>query len=129
MRVILDANTLQAELQSGGIDLANVANLSPDAFRALGQDPNLRVEQFPGTNVVYLGFNTESAPLNDARVRQAIAFSIDREAIVRDLLLGQARVAHSILPEESWAFAPGQTYTYNPERARQLLDEAGFRGQ
>lgn len=127
VRVILDANTLQSELKSGGIDIAVVSNLTPDAYDALGKDANLKVAQFPGTNVVYLGFNAESEPTKDARVRQAIAYAINREEIVNKLLLGQARLAHSILPEESWAFAAGQKYTYDPEKAKQILDEAGYR--
>jgi peptide/nickel transport system substrate-binding protein len=127
VRVIADSNTLQAEFKSGRIDLASaLSNLSPDAFKALGEDPQLKVEQFPGANIVYLGFNVESEPLKDARVRQAIAYGIDRESIVRDLLLGQGHMAHSILPENSWAYSPGQQYTYDPERARKLLDEAGY---
>jgi ABC-type transport system substrate-binding protein len=127
VRTILDANTLQAELKSGGVDLAVVANLQPDSYQALGQDPNLKVEKFPGVNVVYLNYNVSVEPLNDARVRQAIAYAIDRESIVRDLLLGQARVSNSILPEESWAYAPGQVYNYDPEKARRILDEAGYK--
>ena len=127
MRVILDANTLQAELRSGRVDLAVNTQLSPDAYKALAQDANLKVEQSSGSNIVYLGFNTQSEPVKDARVRQAIAYAIDREGIVRDLLLGQAKVAHSILPEESWAYAPGQRYSFDPEKAKGILDEAGYR--
>ena len=127
VRTILDANTLQAELRSGGVDLAVVANLQPDTYEALKQDANLKVEQFPGVNVVYLNFNVTAEPLSDVRVRQAIAYAIDREAIVKELLLGQARVAHSILPEQSWAYSPGQVYKYDPAKAEQLLDEAGYK--
>lgn len=128
VRAILDANTLQAELQSGHVDLSSGAsNLSPDSYKYLGQDSNLQVKQFPGANVTYLGFNCEHPPLDNPKVRQAIAYAIDRESIVRDLLLGQARVANSILPDSSWAYDAGQKYTYDPERAKQLLDEAGFR--
>ena len=127
VRTILDANTLQAELRSGGVDLAQAANLQPDTYQALGQDPNLQVKQFPGVNVVYLLFNVTAEPLSDARVRQAIAYAIDREAIVKELLLGQARVAHAILPEQSWAYSPGQVYNYDPARAKQILDEAGYK--
>jgi ABC-type transport system substrate-binding protein len=127
VRTILDANTLQAELRSGGVDLAAVANLQPDTYEALKQDSNLKVEQFPGVNVVYLSFNATAEPLNDARVRQAIAYAIDREAIVRELLLGQARVAHSILPEQSWAYSAGQTYNFDPAKAQQILDDAGYK--
>ena len=127
VRTILDANTLQAELKSGGVDLAVVANLQPDTYEALKQDASLKVAQFPGVNVVYLNFNVTAEPLNDARVRQAIAYAIDRQAIVKELLLGQARVANSILPEQSWAYSPGQVYTYDPAKAQQLLDDAGYK--
>lgn len=127
VRAILDGNTLQAELRSGRITLVPYsANLSPDAYKALGEDAALKVEKFPGANIYYLGFNTESEPLKDARVRQAIAYAVDRQSIVRDLLLDQARIAHSILPEESWAYAPGRKYSYDPEQAKRLLDEAGL---
>jgi peptide/nickel transport system substrate-binding protein len=127
VRVILDANALQAELRTGRVDLVPLpTNLTSDALKALGMAPGLKVEQFPGANIVYLGFNTQSAPLDQVRVRQAIAYAIDREGIIRDLLLGQAKVAHSILPEELWAYAQGQTYPHDPERAKKLLDEAGF---
>lgn len=128
VRVILEANTLQAELKSGRMDLVPpFATLSPDAYQSLAQDPNFKVEKFPGANIVYLQFNVEAKPLDDSRVRQAIAYAINRESIVRDLLLGQAEVAHSILPKESWAYSPGQQYTYDLNRARTLLDEAGLR--
>src|SRR5262249_4587213 len=64
--------------------------------------------------------------LKDRRVRQALAYAIDREAIIRDVLRGQARPAHSILPPGQWAFNPDATdYKYDPELAKKLLDEAG----
>ena len=127
VRVVLDTGTLQSELLSGRVDLAVNTSLSPDAYEALAQNPNLKVEQAPGTNIVYLGFNTQNAPLNDARVRQAAAYAINREQLVQELMRGQARIAHSILPPESWAYSAGQQYTYDPARARQILDEAGYR--
>src|SRR5215207_1355384 len=89
VRTILDPNTLQAELKSGGVDLAVVGSLQPDTYDALKQDSNLKVAQFPGVNVAYLNFNVTAEPLKDARVRQAIAYAIDRQAIVKELLLGQ----------------------------------------
>ena len=126
-KVILDAGTLQAELKAGKVDLAsNAISLSPDVLNTLKQDPNLQVVQASGANIVYLLFNANSAPLNDKRVRQAIAYAIDRESIVKSLLLNQARVAHSILPESSWAYTPGTKYSYDPEKAKKILDDAGF---
>ena len=128
VRVIADTNALQAELRSGRVDLAPLpTSLSPDAVKLLGEDSNLQVIQFTGSNVNLLTLNCSAAPLNDLRVRQAIAYAIDREGLIRDLLLGQGKLAHSILPEESWAYHAGQVYTFDPARAKQLLDEAGYR--
>ncbi|MDQ1524759.1 MAG: peptide/nickel transport system substrate-binding protein [Pyrinomonadaceae bacterium] len=127
VKVILDANTQQAELVAGRVDLAVNTALSPDAYVNLAKNQNLQVVQSPGVNVQYIGFNSESAPVNNARVRQAIAYAIDRESIIKNLLQGQARIAHSILPQESWAYSTEQkTYNYDPAQAKKLLDEAGF---
>jgi peptide/nickel transport system substrate-binding protein len=128
VRVISDTNALQAELQSGRLDIAPLpTSLSPDAIHSLGQYPNLQVLQFTGSNLNLLTFNTSRAPLDDVRVRQAIAYAVDREGIIRDLLLGQGKIAHSILPEESWAYHAGQKYSFDPAIAKKLLDEAGFK--
>jgi peptide/nickel transport system substrate-binding protein len=127
-RAISESNTMQAELQSGRVDIAPLAtSLSPDAIRALSQYPNLSVHQSIGSNLNLLTFNTTEAPLNNVKVRQAIAYAIDRESMIRDLILGQGAIAHSILPEGSWAYARPQTYQFDPNKAKQLLDEAGFR--
>ncbi|MGZ8848417.1 MAG: ABC transporter substrate-binding protein, partial [Pyrinomonadaceae bacterium] len=101
--------------------------LSPDAIKALGGNANLTVHQFTGSNVNLLTFNTREAPLDNVKVRQAIAYAIDRESMIRDLLLGQGKIAHSILPESSWAYTPGQTYHFDSATAKRLLDEAGLR--
>jgi peptide/nickel transport system substrate-binding protein len=128
VRVIADTNALQAELQAGRVDIAPLpTSLSPDAIKLLGQYPNLQVLQFNGSNVNLLTFNTSQAPLDDVRVRRAFAYAINRESMIRDLLLGQAKLAHSILPEESWAYTVGHAYSYDPAMAKKLLDEAGLR--
>jgi peptide/nickel transport system substrate-binding protein len=128
VRVISDSNAMQAELRAGRVDIAPLpTSLSPDAIKALGSDPNLNVLQFTGSNLNLVTFNTSLAPLDNVKVRQAIACAIDRETMIRDLLLGQGKIAHSILPEASWAYTPGQIYRYDPAAAKKLLDEAGFR--
>ena len=127
-RVISDSNAMQAELRAGRVDLAPLpTSLSPDAIQSLSQDPNLRVEKFNGSNLNLLTLNTTEAPLDNVKVRQAIAYAIDRESMIRDLLQGQGSIAHSILPQESWAYTSGQTYKYDPATAKKLLDEAGLR--
>jgi ABC-type transport system substrate-binding protein len=130
VKTVTDANALQAELQSGGVDLAPIPNnLSPDALNSLGQQPNLKVEKFDGSNIDYIGFNIEATPFNNVKIRQAVAYAIDREKIVKELLLDQATVAHSILPVKSWAYSEGTKYSYDPAKAKQLLQEAGYNGE
>ena len=128
VRVISDMNALQAELQAGRVDIAPMpTSLLPDAVKRLEQDPNLQVKAFSGSNVALLTINTSAPPLDNVKVRQALAYAINRESLIKSLLLGFGKIAHSIIPEESWSYSPGQTYSYDPARAKQLLDEAGFR--
>ena len=130
LKTVSDSNSLQAELQTGGIDVApNPNNLPPDSIKALGSSPNLKIEQTNGSNIQYLVFNTQLPPLNNVKLRQAIGYAIDREKIVADLLFNQARVADSVLPPESWAYVPGTQYKYDPDKARELLKDAGYSNQ
>jgi peptide/nickel transport system substrate-binding protein len=128
VRVISDMNALQAELQSGRVDIAPMpTSLSSDAVKRLEQDPNLQVRVFPGSNVALLTLNTASPPIDNVKVRQAMAYAIDRQSLIQNLLLGYGKIANSIIPEESWAYTPGQTYSYDPATARRLLSESGVR--
>lgn len=130
IKTVTDASALQAELQTGGVDLAPVpSNLPPDTLKQLGNLSNLKVEQFDGSNIQYLGLNTQSAPLDKVKVRQAIGYAIDREKIIRELLLGQAKIANSILPAVSWAYTSGTIYSYDPAKSKQLLQEAGYKNE
>ncbi len=128
VRVVSDMNALQAEVRSGRVDIAPMpTSLSPDAVKLLQQDPNLQVNAFPGSNVVLLTINTSSAPLDNIKVRQAIAYAVDRDTMIKDLLQGYGKIANSIVPEESWAYTAGHTYSYDPAMSKKLLDEAGFK--
>lgn len=127
IRVLSDMNQMQSELQSGRVDIAPMpTSLSPDAVKRLEQQPNLQVKAFQGSNVVLLTLNTSSPPLDNVKVRQAVAYAVDRESLIKSLLLGYGKIAHSIIPEESWSYSSGQTYSYDPAMSKRLLDEAGF---
>ena len=130
VKTVTDASALQAELQTGGVDLAPVpSNLPPDSLKQMSGMSNLKVEQFDGSNIQYIGLNTASAPLDKVKVRQAIGYAIDREKIINELLSGQAKIANSILPDASWAYTPGTVYNYDPARSKQLLQEAGYKNE
>lgn len=130
IKTVTDASALQAELQTGGVDIApNPSNLPPDILRTLSGLGNLKVEQFDGSNIQYVGMNTQSPPLDNVKIRQAIGYAIDREKIIKELLSGQAKIAHSILPAASWAYSPGTQYSFDPVKAKQLLQEAGYKDE
>ena len=130
VKTVTDANALQAELQTGGVDIAPLpSNLPPDTLKAMENTANLKVDRFDGSNIYYLVFNTQSPPLNNAKIRQAIGYAIDRQKIVSELLFDQAKMAHSILPPQSWAYSAGTQYDYNAAKAKQLLQEAGYKNE
>ena len=82
----------------------------------------------PGTQVQYLGFNLREPLLRDVRVRQAIAFAIDRKLIISTLQRGHAQIAESLLPTSHWAYTDEVAhYDYSPAGAAQLLDQAGLK--
>ena len=125
--IVPDAITASLELEKGSGDVA-VNSLPTDSLPVLAARPDLRIEETGGTEIQYLAFNLRDPLLNDVRVRQAIACSIDRDLIIRTLMRGHAQPALSLLPQSHWAFADdGTRYDYDPARAGQLLDAAGHR--
>ncbi len=125
--VVPDAITQSLELEKGSADV-EVNSLPMDALPVLANRTNLVVQDTAGTEVQYLTFNTRDPILRDVRVRQAIAFAIDRRLIIRTLLRGHAQPARSLLPENHWAWTGDVArYDYDPARAEQLLDAAGYR--
>jgi peptide/nickel transport system substrate-binding protein len=93
----------------------------------LAQDSNLLVERGAGTRLAYLGFNLRDPILKDSRVRQAIAYALDRAPMIQYLWRGQAQMARSVLPVQSWAYNGAVvSYDHDVAKAKQLLDEAGY---
>lgn len=124
--VVPDAITMALELEKGSADV-EVNSLPLDVLPVLARRPNLRVDDAPGTNIQYLAFNTRDPILKHVLVRQAIAYAINRELIIRTLMGGRARPAVSLLPPSHWAWTGDVArYAYNPARADRLLDEAGY---
>jgi peptide/nickel transport system substrate-binding protein len=127
--VVPDNITRALELQRGSADVAQNA-LTADMVEALRKDTSLVIESVPGAELNYVNFNTTDPLLKDRRVRQAINCAIDRPLIIRTLWRSEARVANSILPVGEWAYfdASGSAAcsAYDPERAKALLDAAGF---
>jgi peptide/nickel transport system substrate-binding protein len=125
--VVPDTTTRALELRKGSADIA-INALTSDMVLTLEREPNLAVLRAPGTIVAYLAFNLRDPILKDQRVRQALAYAIDRQPFLEYLQRGFARPANSVLPPESWAYnGDVPAYNHDPARARQLLEQAGYK--
>jgi peptide/nickel transport system substrate-binding protein len=124
--VVPDTTTRALELRKGSADIA-INALTADMEVALRAEKSLEIMREPGTVLAYLAFNMRDPILQDIHVRQALAYAIDRRPLIHYLWRDFAQPAASILPPQSWAYngdvAP---YPYDPERARQLLNAAGY---
>jgi len=114
------------ELRKGTMDLV-VNDIGPDIVHQLAASPTLQTVQSPGTDYQYIGVNLRDPILRDVRVRRALAYAVDRDAIVKYLRRGLATPAVGMMPPIAWAFEPDVfRFTHDPGRARHLLDEAGY---
>jgi peptide/nickel transport system substrate-binding protein len=112
-------------LQSGRLDWNLVA---PIQLAVVRRAPGIAFVRVPTAVVAGLAFNTSRPPLDDVRVRRALAMSIDREAISKKIALGLYPVTDAIQPRFSWAFdASVREPGYDPQRADELFDRAGWR--
>ncbi len=124
--VIPDTTTRALELRKGTADLA-INALTADMLVSLRREKALRIDEGPGTSLNYLAFNLRDPILRDVRVRQALAYAIDREPMLHYLWRGTARPADSILPPQHWAYTSNVAhYPHDPAKARALLDAAGY---
>ncbi|HSG47038.1 MAG TPA: ABC transporter substrate-binding protein [Longimicrobiales bacterium] len=124
-RVIPDENTLLLELLSGGVDV--FISPQPDQAPAILEDPDLTLLSYPFRNVTFVAWNARRPQLADPRVRQALTLATHRQEIVQALLLGYGSVANGTVPPWHWAFdGRADEASYDPERARALLDQAGW---
>ena len=125
-RVVPEATVRALELRKGTADLV-LNSLAPDMVPVLARQPALEVTEQPGTIYAYVAYNLDDPVLAHREVRQALAYATDRAALVAYLLRGQGRLADGLLPPNHWAHEPDvPRYSYDPARAEQLLDAAGF---
>ena len=125
--VVPDTTTRALELRKGSADTA-INALSADMISTIESRRELAVMVSPGTIYTYLAFNLRDPILKDVRVRQALAYALDRGPLIHYLWHDQARPAASLLPPEHWAYNDKvPRYDHDPARARQLLDAAGYK--
>lgn len=124
-RAISEPTARLAELQAGTIDIAVL--LAADDLAAVEGNADLKVASAPvELNVGYLALHQANPPLDNVLVRQAIAYAIDRAAIVDAFYAGLGVVADDHMPPTFAGHGKPWPYDYDPERARELLAEAGY---
>lgn len=125
-KTVADSNTRILELMKGNLDLVQNA-INPRILSHVHDKQSWQIIRSPGIIYHYLGINLEDPILKKLKVRQALAYSLDRKKLIQFLLKSYALAADSILNPNHWAYqSSDQNYEYNPEKAKRLLDEAGF---
>jgi peptide/nickel transport system substrate-binding protein len=128
-RIIPDLSTMFLELRSGGLDYMG---LTPLQYAMQTDNPVFRRRfnkyRYPAFGYTYLGYNLRRPLFQDRRVRQALSFSIDKQELIEGVLLGLGQIATGPYKPGTWPHNPRvRTYPYDPDQARALLAEAGWR--
>ncbi len=119
-----DASVRYQKLQAGECHVMPYPN--PSDVEAMKADPSIQVLEQEGLNVGYLAYNTQMPPFDDPTVRKALNMAIDKNAIVEAVFQGSAKVATNPIPPTIWSYDDSiQDDPYDPEAAKQMLEEAG----
>jgi peptide/nickel transport system substrate-binding protein len=125
-KAVPDAMVRVLEFKKGSIGFLQ-NDIEPDVIPWLKKNTDAVVEADQGTTFQYIGINCAHPILRNVKVRQALAHAIDRGAIIRRLMKDTAAEASGLLSPLNWAYEDRvERWPYDPKRARQLLDEAGY---
>ena len=126
-RPIVEDQARLTELLTGALDL--IVGTPPDYVGQLEANPKVTLLKQVGAHVWYLGINNQKKPYDDKRVRQALNYAVNKDAIVRDVLKGTGSLSVGPVLPKTWGADGGlKPYPYDPERAKKLLAEAGYPG-
>jgi peptide/nickel transport system substrate-binding protein len=118
-----DASARLVDLQSGTVD--GITNPAPGDFDTIKADSSLALFPIPPLNVFYLGINNWFKPFDDAKVRQALAYGIDRQRIVDNFYPAGSVAASQFMPPGIFGNTPESTpFPFDQDKAKQLLQEA-----
>ncbi len=124
-RFISEPATAVAELQAGRVDLIFGGNVPINMIPTINANSSLKVVSVPGPTVYALRFNTKKGITADPKVRQALIMAVDRDAIIKSILGGQATPISSFQGPLSFGFDPSmKVVPYDPKKAKALLKEA-----
>jgi peptide/nickel transport system substrate-binding protein len=113
-------------LLNGELQLAMA--VPPHLVSRIEKTPGIKAVGVPPVEVMFLAMNPKFKPWDNKKLRQAVAYAIDREAIIKSIFQGRASVLHGPVGPGQYAYSPDVTpkYGYDPEKAKQLVKEAGY---
>lgn len=120
---IMDPSTALAAFQRGDVDI--VDSVPPDLIAPFQQVPGAQIVRGLAWDQIYIGIKVDKPPFDNVKVRQALNYAIDREGIVKSIMLG-GRSSAGIVPKGVMGFADSiKDWTFDPNRAKELLKDAG----
>jgi ABC-type transport system substrate-binding protein len=123
-RVISDDASRVVALEKGDVQVA--VQIPPSDIPRLKAGPKIKIMTTPSVRTIYLGINCLKEPFTDKRIREALNYAVNKEAIVEHVLGGAGRVSDAPISPGIFGYAPIKTYEYSVEKAKALLAEAGF---
>jgi peptide/nickel transport system substrate-binding protein len=125
-KFISEPSTALAALKSGEIQWTDVVPTQQVA--QLKKDSSITIGQTPSSDYWYLALNEQHAPWNNVKARQAIAYAIDRDAIIKAVSYGTAQKNELAIPKSSFWYTSYDKYSKNLSKAKELMSEAGYTG-
>ncbi|MGO8989935.1 MAG: peptide-binding protein [bacterium] len=124
-RIIPETALNEMEILTRGVDYSGI---SPFEYRRMEEIPSVKVYSQPSLGYTYIGYNLKNPLFRDRRVRRALTYAINREQIVQYVLYGLGVVATGPFPNQMWYWNPNvKPIPYDPQKARELLEEAGWK--
>ena len=128
-KVIPETGSRMAALQTGEVDIAT--NVPPFMIPKLKKDPKIDVISGPSGRVIFIGFNLldseKAGPLMKKKVRQALNYAVDKQSLIKHVLMGSGEQLATPLIPVAFGYDPSiEPYPYDPDKAKSLLAEAGY---
>lgn len=124
MKVIPEAAQRTIALETGEIDLAY--DIIANDKDKVADNADLQLLEAPSLSCYYVTMNMNQKPFDDIRVREAINLAIDRQLLVDTIINGAGQVADAIIAPDVFGYSSPGAYEYDPEKAKELLAEAGY---
>ena len=126
VKMVKEDSTRVMMLQSGDAHL--IVRIPTEDIPRLEKEKNIKMDTTETLRVLYIGINCSKKPFSDIRVRQALNYGVDKEAIVKSIYQGRALVSNGIVAPLTTGYFPVASYPYDPEKAKKFLAEAGYPG-